>query len=552
MRKLKQSQKKWKSLQRLLSHDLKVASKSQLSPIRKALMSLIKAISTVGVYTLLSRVFGFIRDILIANFLGAGSVADAFFVAFRFPNLFRRLFAEGAFAAAFVPIFSTSLEKDGRNVALEFANQAFTALAVLLLLFVIFMEAVMPWALVALAPGFEGIEGKVEMATEYSRIAFPYLLFISLVSLQSGVLNSIHCFGAAAAAPVLLNLTFISAMLVFPGDNAHTGLVLSWAVSVAGVVQFVWLSYHCRREGYPLRFVRPRLSPKVKALGRRILPVVFGASLYQINLLIGTVLASLVADGAVSYLYYADRVTQLPLGVVGVAVGTALLPTLSRQLAAKDNSAAMMSQNRGLELALLLTLPATLALIAMPEPLIKTLFGRGAFDAHAVSATSAALAAYATGLPAYVLIKVLTPGFFAREDTRTPVRIAVFAMLANIIMNLIFMRYWGHVGIAYASSLSAWANALALGIILNRRGELVLDARLLNQSVRAFFASLGMGAALYFCVHTFGNVLFGGPINQWVGVAVLVVGGLGLYVALAALFGAAKPADVRRLLRHRG
>jgi len=515
-------------------------------------MNLLKAISTVGVYTLLSRVFGFIRDILIANFLGASTVADAFFVAFRFPNLFRRLFAEGAFAAAFVPIFATSLEKDGRNEALEFANQAFTVLAILLLLFVAFMEAVMPWVMVILAPGFERIEGKIEMATEYSRIAFPYLLFISLVSLQSGVLNSVHRFGAAAAAPVLLNLTFISAMLVFPGDSAHTGLALSWAVSVAGVVQFVWLIYNCRREGFPLSFVRPRLSPKVRALGQRVLPVVFGASLYQVNLLIGTILASLVADGAVSYLYYADRVTQLPLGVVGVAVGTALLPTLSRQLAAKDNGAAMVSQNRGLELALLLTLPATVALIAMPAPLIEVLFGRGAFDSHAVNATSAALVAYATGLPAYVLIKVLTPGFFAREDTRTPVRIAIFAILANIILNLIFMRYWGHVGIAYASSLSAWANALALGFVLNRRGELVFDARLLSQSLRAFLASAGMGAALYFCVHTFGNVLFGGSINQWVGLALCVFGGLGLYVALAALFGAAKLADVRRLLKHRG
>jgi putative peptidoglycan lipid II flippase len=515
-------------------------------------MNLLKAISTVSVYTLLSRVFGFIRDILIANFLGASSVADAFFVAFRFPNLFRRLFAEGAFAAAFVPIFATSLENNGRDEALKFANQAFTVLAILLVLFVAFMEAVMPWVVVVLAPGFVGIEGKIKMATDYSRIAFPYLLFISLVSLQSGVLNSVHRFAAAAAAPVLLNLTFISAMLVFTGNKTYTGLVLSWAVLVAGVVQFVWLTYHCRREGFPICFVRPRLSPKVRLLGQRILPVVFGASLYQINLLIGTILASLVMDGAVSYLYYADRVTQFPLGVVGVAVGTALLPTLSRQLAAKDYDAAMMSQNRGLELALLLTLPATVALIAMPEPLIRVLFGRGAFDVHAVSETSAALVAYATGLPAYVLIKVLTPSFFAREDTRTPVRIAVFAMLANIIMNLLFMRYWGHVGIAYASSLSAWANALALGVVLNRRGELFLDARLLRQSLRAFLASLGMGVALYLYVHTYGYTLFGGSINQWIGVAVLVVGGLALYVALVSLFGAAKLADILRLLKHRG
>ena len=513
-------------------------------------MNLLKAITTVGGYTLLSRIFGFLRDILIANFLGAGAVADAFFVAFRFPNLFRRLFAEGAFAAAFVPIFSASIEKDGRNEALEFANQAFTVLAIILLVFVALMEVVMPWAMIVLAPGFEGVEGKMEMATVFSRIAFPYLLFISLVSLQSGVLNSIHRFAAAAAAPVLLNLTFISAMLAFPGDSAHTGLVLSWAVSVAGVVQFIWLVYHCRREGYPLRFIRPRLSPKVRVLGQRILPVVFGASLYQINLLIGTILATLVADGAVSYLYYADRVTQLPLGVVGVAVGTALLPTLSRQLAAKQDAAAMSSQNRGLEFALLLTLPAMAALVAMPEPIIRVLFERGAFDAQAVSATSQALVAYSVGLPAYVLIKVLTPGFFAREDTKTPVRIAIFAMLANIIMNLIFMRYWGHVGIAYASSISAWANALALGIILNRRGQLVLDARLLSRVPRMVLASLGMGLTLYYIVHTFSDALFGGTIVQWGGMAVLVIGGAGLFAVLAVLFGATKLSETKRLLKR--
>ena len=513
-------------------------------------MNLFKAITTVGGFTLLSRVFGFIRDILIANFLGAGAVADAFFVAFRFPNLFRRLFAEGAFSAAFVPIFSNALEKEGRDEALKFANQAFTVLAILLLAFVALMEAIMPWAMLVLAPGFEGVDGKMEMATEFSRIAFPYLLFISLVSLQSGVLNSVNRFAAAAAAPVLLNLTFIAAMLAFPGDRAHTGWVLSVAVSVAGVVQFVWLVYQCRREGYPVRFVRPRLSEPVRTLGRRILPVVFGASLYQINLLIGTILATLVADGAVSYLYYADRVTQLPLGVVGVAVGTALLPTLSRQLAAGENDGAIHSQNRGLEFALLLTLPAAVALVAMPDPIIRVLFERGAFDSAAVSATSAALVAYATGLPAYVLIKVLTPGFFAREDTKTPVRIAVFAMIANIVLNLIFMRYWGHVGIAFASSVSAWANALALGVVLRRRGQLVFDARLRSRAPRVVLASLGMGLALYAAVSSYGDQMFSGEMIGWVSMAALVVGGGVLFALLAALFGAARWADLRQIIRR--
>lgn len=513
-------------------------------------MNLLKAITTVGGYTLLSRVFGFIRDILIANFLGAGAVADAFFVAFRFPNLFRRLFAEGAFAAAFVPIFTSSLENEPRDKSLLFANQAFSVLGIILLFFVVVIEIAMPWAMYVLAPGFDGVAGKMEMATNFSRIAFPYLLFISLVSLQSGVLNSINRFAAAAAAPVLLNVTFITAMLAFPGDAEHTGQVLSWAVFVAGIVQFIWLAHNCRREGFPIRFVRPRLSPQVKLLGKRILPVVFGASLYQINLLVGTILASLVADGAVSYLYYADRVTQLPLGVVGVAVGTALLPSLSRQLAVNDHAAAAESQNRGLEFALLLTLPAAFALMVIATPVISVLFERGAFDVAAVNATAAALVAYATGLPAYVLIKVLTPGFFARQDTKTPVKIAAVAMIANIVLNLIFMRYWGHVGIAYAASVTAWFNAIALAIVLTRRDQLRFDQRLRKSAPRVLLASSGMATGLYFATSIYGDALFAESELKWVGLAILVVGGGGVYAVLATVFGALRLKEIKRLVRR--
>jgi len=513
-------------------------------------MNLMRAISTVGAFTLLSRVFGFIRDILIANFLGAGTVADAFFVAFRFPNLFRRLFAEGAFSAAFVPIFSGLLETDGRDAAKRFADQAFTVLAIGLALFVAVIEIVMPWAMYVLAPGFDAVAGKMELATELSRIAFPYLFFISLVSLQSGVLNSLHRFAAAAAAPVLLNLTLIAALLGFAGFGATPGHVLAWGVTAAGIVQFAWLVYSCRREGFSVRLVRPRLSEKVRLLGRRILPVVFGASLYQINLLIGTILASLVADGAVSYLYYADRVTQLPLGVVGVAVGTALLPALSRQLSAGDTAAAMHNQNRSLEFVLLLTLPAAAALIAIPDPIVSVLFERGAFDRAAASATAAALGAYATGLPAYVLIRVLAPGFFAREDTVTPVRIAAVAMVVNIVLNLILMQFWGHVGIALASSLSAWINALALAWVLRRRGHLSTDARLNTRVPRIVVAALLVATALAFGAEGLAPMLDGGDAARIGALAGLVVGGVGLFGLLAQLLGAASWRDLAELRRR--
>jgi len=514
-------------------------------------MNLVRAITTVGGFTLLSRVFGFLRDILIANFLGAGMIADAFFVAFRFPNLFRRLFAEGAFAAAFVPIFSGILEQEGRDKAQEFASQAFSVLAVILAGFVIIIEMIMPWAMIVLAPGFIEVEGKMELATELSRIAFPYLFFISLVSLQSGVLNSINRFAAAAAAPVLLNLTLIAAILVFTDFAETSGHALAWGVAAAGVVQFIWLVYHCRKEGFPVRFQKPVLSPKVRLLGKRILPVVFGASLYQINLLIGTILATLVSEGAVSYLYYADRVTQLPLGVVGVAVGTALLPMLSRQLTSGQEDAAMHSQNRGLEFALLLTLPAAFALIAIPVPIVAVLFERGAFDVNATLATAGALAAYATGLPAYVLIRVLTPGYFAREDTMTPVRIAAASMATNIILNLILMQYWGHIGIAYAASISAWLNALILALVLHRRGHLVIDTRLKRKSVRVLITSAAMAIGLYVGSHALDPWLIGGEVERALGLGILIGGGLIGFAVLAQITGAASWQDLKAFRKKR-
>jgi len=498
---------------------------------------------------MLSRVFGFVRDILVANFLGAGAVADAFVVAFRFPNLFRRLFAEGAFSAAFVPIFSGMLEKEGLEKAREFANQAFSVLALILIALVAIVEITMPVLMYGLAPGFESVEGKMEMATEMSRIAFPYLFFISLVSLQSGVLNSLGKFAAAASAPILLNITLIACLLGLSGHLETPGHALSWGVFAAGVVQFLWLVWHCRREGIPVRFTRPRLSPKVRLLGKRILPVVFGASLYQINLLIGTILASFVSDGAVSYLYYADRVTQLPLGVVGVAVGTALLPLLSRQLKAGNEDDALHSQNRGLEFALLLTLPAAVALVIIGEPIIQVLFERGQFDAAATAATAGALWAFAVGLPAYVLIKALTPGFFAREDTVTPVRIAMIAMAANIILNLILMQLMGHVGIALGAALSAWLNTICLWVVLQRRGQLKLDARLKTRLPKIALACMGMGVFLYFTHQHLLSWFETSTSSATLALMILVGGGAVTYGLIAQLSGAARVQDLKSMMR---
>tara|TARA_Y100001960_G_scaffold329117_1_gene419577 strand:- start:107 stop:1627 length:1521 start_codon:yes stop_codon:yes gene_type:complete len=498
---------------------------------------------------MLSRILGFLRDILIASVLGASSIADCFFVAFRFPNLFRRLFAEGAFSAAFVPMFSAALEKHGRHSAKTFADGAFSILLVSLIIFIGVVELFMPLVMWVLAPGFDAIPGKMALATELSRIAFPYLIFISLVSLQSGVLNSLNRFAAAAATPILLNLTLITALLGFAKSQILAGYALSWGIFAAGVLQFAWLRYHCKREGLPVSWRRPELTPEIQLLGRRILPVIFGASLYQINLLIGTILASLISDGAVSFLYYADRVTQLPLGVVGIAVSTALLPTLSQQLAAGNETAAMRSQNRGLEYALLLTLPATVALYIISEPLITVLFERGAFSSTDSIATAWALMAYSTGLPAYVLIRVLTPGFFAREDTSTPVKIAAVAMIANIVLNLFLMQIWGHIGIAIAASISAWINATALGWILHRRKQFVLDKRLSNRWPRIVLASLLMGIILYFAGELLAPWFKNDEFYRSAALLVLVCFGIAFYGLIAQILGAAHWRDLKYLFR---
>lgn len=513
-------------------------------------MNLVRAVSAIGSMTMLSRIFGFARDILIANFLGAGTVADAFVVAFRFPNLFRRLFAEGAFAAAFVPMFSRSLEGEGADAAKAFATHAFNVLAIVLFVFVAVVEVAMPWLMPYLAPGFDNVPGKMEMATEFSRIAFPYLLFISLVALQSGVLNAFGKFSAAAAAPVLLNITLIVALLGFGGSDEESGRALVWGVFAAGIVQFLWLAWHCKREGVVLRFRKPELTDKVRLLGRRILPVVFGASLYQINLLIGTILATTISDGAVSYLYYADRVTQLPLGVVGIAVGTALLPMISRQLESGQDDQANTSQNRGIEIALLLTVPATLALVVIPEPIIQVLFERGAFGAQASEATALALMAYAIGLPAYVGIRVFTPGYFAREDTKTPVRIAALAMAVNVGLNLWLMQYFAHVGIALASSISAWLNILLLIVVLAKRGHYKPDARLMSRLLGIAGASIVMAGALWFAAAWAVPWLAGPVVEKVAALTVLVTGGLALYLIAARLFGVYSIAEIKGTLRR--
>src|SRR6516164_941116 len=508
-------------------------------------MTLLRSVATVGSYTLISGIFGFVCEILPARILGAGPVADAFFVAQRLPNLFRSLFAEGAFSAAFVPLFAGTMAAQGTEAARLFAEDALAVLLTALLGFVLIGEIFMPEVMGMIAPGFSAEPGKFDLAVDLARITFPYLLFIALVALQGGVLNSVDRFAAAAATPVLLNLFLIAALLLMRRFGWHDGRALAWAITAAGFAQFLWLMFSCGRAGLALRLPLPRLTPAVRRTLAVMAPGTIGAGVTQLNLLISTALASFLPGGSVSYLYYADRLNQLPLGVVGIAVGTAILPSLSRHVRLGQVADAVATQNRGLELALLLTLPAAVALALLANPILSVLFEHGAFNAADTEATAAALAAYAAGLPAFVLIKVLAPAFFARHDTATPVKVAVAAMAANLCLTLVLMQFLAHVGIALATTMAGWLNALALLALLIRRGQFGFDRRARRNLPRVGAAALAMGVVLAVLRIALAAVLTGHAMLQVVALALLVCVGIATFAVLALAMGIA---DWRGLL----
>lgn len=525
-------------------------------------MNLYKSFATVGGLTMVSRMLGFVRDILIASALGSGAIADAFFVAFRFPNLFRRLFGEGAFNSAFVPLFAKRLEGEGEAAAKTFAEEAMAGLLLVLVVVSAAAMLAMPWLMMLLAPGFVTDPAKYDLAVDLTRIAFPYLACMSLVALMSGVLNSMHRFWAAAAAPILLNIVLVSAIGLAIGlgyaRQPEAGYVLAWGVFAAGIAQLLMLWVAVRRAGLHLRLVRPRYTEGVKRLVQLGVPGLVSGGITQINIVVGTIIASLQA-GAVSYLYYADRLYQLPLGIVGVAVGVVLLPDLARRLRAGDRVAAMDSQNRSLEFALLLTLPAAVALAVAAEPIIQVLFERGAFTAADTPKTAAALAAFAFGLPAFVIIKVLQPAFFAREDTSTPMRFAAVNMVVNVVgsVALFFLfqhiGYPPHVGIALATTIAAWINAAMLFVTLRRHGDFESDRRLARNLPLIAAASLAMGGVVYFAVDLLAPYLDRAatlPIR--VGALAAVVGiGLAVFAAIVMATGVLSSAQLGRFFRRR-
>ncbi len=525
-------------------------------------MKLYKSFATVGGLTLLSRVFGFMRDILIAATLGSGWVADAFVVAFRFPNLFRRLFGEGAFNSAFVPLFAKRLEGEGKDVARSFAEDALAWLFFVLLGLTIIAELTMPWLMYVLAPGFDAQPEKFDLAVLLTRITMPYLLCMSLVALMSGALNSVGRFAESSSVSIVLNVAMMAATLVslWIGYRAgpEAGIIQALGVFVAGILQLWLLMWGMKRAGLTLKLRWPRVTDGMRRLLALGVPGVVAGGVTQLNIAIGTIIASM-QPGAVSQLYYADRIYELPLAIVGIAIGVVLLPDVARQLRAGNMPAVADSQNRSLEFAMMLTIPAAVALAVMPKEIVQVLFQRGAFTATDTQATASVLAVFALGLPAFVMIKVFSPAYFAREDTKTPMRYAAISLMANTLGSIVLfflLREMGimpQLGIAIATTLGGWLNAALLFFTLRKRGHFDIDARLSRNMPLILLASIAMAAALLIAVPFVAEYLAPsrGFIVQSLALGALIALGLAVYALFVLASGIMTPAQLGRALGRR-
>ncbi|AEI95531.1 murein biosynthesis integral membrane protein MurJ [Roseobacter litoralis] len=512
-----------------------------MKPIR-----LLSGFFTVGGWTLMSRVFGFVRDAMILAYLGTGPLYQAYVVAFRLPNMFRRFFAEGAFNMAFVPMFSKKVE--GGEDADGFASDAFAGLATILIGLTVLALATMPWLIYALASGFAGQE-QFGLSVEFGRVVFPYILFISLAALLSGMLNAAGRFAAAAAAPVLLNVLLILAMAAAAALGGDVARALIWAIPVAGVAQFVLLWVAVKRAGFNISFRWPRLTPEMRRLVRVAIPAALAGGVVQINLLVGQQVASYF-DKAVSWLFAADRLYQLPLGVVGIAVGVVLLPDLSRRLKSNDDAGARIALSRAGEIALALTIPSAVALIVIPLPLVSVLFERGAATASDSAAIAVAVAIYGLGLPAFVLQKIMQPVFFAREDTRRPFHYALVSMVINAALAIGLAPLIGWFAPAIATTSAAWAMVFLLWYGARSYGDVArFDARFHGRIWRMVGASVIMGFVLWGAAAGLAPYL---SLPWWRALALCALIGIGMvtYFGSGQVLGAFRLAEFKAAMRR--
>jgi putative peptidoglycan lipid II flippase len=513
-------------------------------------MNLLKATGTIGGLTMVSRIAGFAREMLMSRVMGASWQTDAFYIAFRLPNTFRRLFGEGAFSAGFVPLYSQRLQSGGEAEAKRFSEEVLAVFLPTLVLFTLLFIVGMKLFIAAIS-GWHG--HMLDFATLLTQITFPYLLLISLVSLFSGILNSIARFTAAAFAPALLNLAMLCALVLVRVGGETTATALAAAVTAGGVLQLGLLIAACKRAGIVLKLRRPRLTPGVRQFIRVVIPATLGAGVYQISVFIDTFFLTRIGTGAVSYFNYADRLNQLPLGVIGAAIGTAILPQVSRHVDIGEVDKAARVQGQAAELAMLLCLPAALALAVSALPLVSAIFEAGRFGAKDAHYTALTLSIISLGLPAYVLVKVLTPGFYARRDTATPVKTAVVVLAVNIILNFAFIwgMGWGIGGLAAAIAVSSWLNCAILYAILHRRGHFRVEPWLASRLARQFVAAAGMVAALFGLRMLLGPWFTGSVGHRLAGVAALVGGGMAVYFPLVWVLGGTDREAFKSLLRRR-
>ena len=506
-------------------------------------MNIIKSTGTFSFYTLISRISGYLRDILIAIFLGSGPVADAFFVAFRIPNTFRRLFGEGSFNAAFVPSYSKELVK-GKRKSENFANNIFNFLTIFLLALVLLVELFMPVFVSLIAPGFKSNPEKFALAIQLTKITFPFILFVSLASFFSAILNSHNRFAAASAAPIILNLVMIGILVFGKILGEKLVIFLSYGVSIAGFIQAFFLAIFVKRFFEPKLKFNFNISKNVKLFFKKLLPSIFSSGVTQINILVGTIIASFQAS-AVSILYYADRIYQINLAIAGIAIGTVILPKLSFYIQQNKKLDIDKIQNKSLELSLLLSLPAMLALIIANEEIVSSLFGYGSFDEISVKNSAKALLYFSIGLPAFALIKIFSSFIFARDNTKIPFYFSTVSVFINILISVYYFKDLGFIIIPIATSISSWVNSIFLYIYLHKEDYFRINKKLIIQIIRVTISTITMGILLQNLLSYFDSELSFENNYKFIYLFVIVILSILIYFVVSLITKAFKLSDIK-------
>jgi len=506
-------------------------------------MNLIKSTSTFGFFTLISRILGYLRDVLIAIYLGSGPIADAFFVAFRIPNTFRRLFSEGTFNAAFVPSYSSEMVL-GKKRSQKFANKIFNLLLIGLLLIVIIIEIFMPSFVSIIAPGFSDNSDKLELTIFLTRITFPFLLFVSLSSFFSAILNSHNKFAVASAAPIILNIFLILVLIFQSYINDQLVIYLSYAVTFAGIIQLFFLLFFIRKLYFPKFNFNFKIEYKVKLYFKKLLPSIFSSGVTQINILVGTIIASFQAS-AVSYLYYADRIYQINLAIAGIAIGTVLLPNLSKNIQSKNKKKIDFIQNKALELSLFLSLPGTIALLIASEEITSSLFGYGSFDYLSVKNTANALFYFALGLPAFSIIKIFSSFLFARHNTKVPFYFSVISVMVNIIISIYYFNKIGFIIIPIATTLSSWFNVIILFIYLTNKKYYLINLNFIKSMFKIILSTILTSYIFYNLINFFSENLTYKSEYKLITITLLVIVTFFIYISISILTKAFKTSDIK-------